>query len=100
MGINTSSNPESCVDVVVARMRFGLAGAAEACVGASVGAWVAGASVAIGALVTGAAVGVAAEPQAVNAMEKMSSRERRIFRVLIFIVFPFPYCDEFDFDSE
>src|SRR6185295_8166777 len=71
-------------------MRVGLVGAATgASVGASVGAAVAGASVTMGASVTGAAVGVAAEPQAVNTMEKTSNRARAMFRELSFILLSF-----------
>jgi hypothetical protein len=63
-GINTSSRPESCVLVVVARIKFGLAGMAV--VGTGVGA-VVGMVVDVGrggSVTTGADVGVIAGPQA------------------------------------
>jgi len=68
------------VEVVVARIKFGLVGAA----GASVGASVAGASVAAGGSVTtGAAVGVAAGAQApsanANTIDRLNNRDKRDF---------------------
>jgi hypothetical protein len=85
MGTSTSSKPESCVEVVVARIKFGFAGAAT---GASVGASVAtGASVTTGASVpsgddiAGAVVGVA-DPQADNARDRKTSRVNKMLKCL------------------
>jgi hypothetical protein len=74
VGIKTSNKPESCVDVVVARIKVGLAGA-----GACVGASVMGASVKPTASVNAwSRTVVAGEPQAlsniINAKNRMEIR--------------------------
>jgi hypothetical protein len=75
------------VEVVVARIKFGFAGAAT---GASVGASVTvGASVAAEASVAGAGVGVAAEPQADNAIARTNPRVNKKLRVVSFIFHPY-----------
>jgi hypothetical protein len=89
MGTSTSNKPESCVEVVVARMIFGVVGAA-----ASVGASVA-ASVAINSSVAGAVVGVEEAPpdgdvpQAANIRESTSKRMGSTLYFVCFILIPF-----------
>jgi hypothetical protein len=67
MGMSTSSRPESCVEVVVARMMFGLARAASVTT-ASVAVGASVATMASVASTAGAGVG-AGDPQADNARE-------------------------------
>src|SRR5258706_13825290 len=81
-GINTSSKPESCVEVVVARIRSSLAGLVGAGTGVSVGMTV-DASVAGGCVGGGAAAGA----QAHNASATIKPSVKRAFRNKNFINF-------------
>jgi hypothetical protein len=91
MGTSTSNRPESCVDVVVARINVGLAGTVGSGVGGTaVGGTIVGGGTSVGAAggsEAGAVVG-AAEPHDVNRMEKTSRSENRILGEVGFIVIP------------
>src|SRR5258706_1177489 len=81
-GINTSSKPESCVEVVVARIRSSLAGLVGAGTGVSVG-MIVDASIAGGCVGTGVAAGA----QADSASATIKPRVNRASRNEDFILF-------------